>query len=92
LALAGGTTYWFGLHLSSDFDLDRIGWQLTTPGLGTNGADTYLGTFDNWINDGGQHAFYLTDTSTAVPEPSAFVMLGAGLFGLGAAQLRRKKT
>jgi PEP-CTERM motif len=92
LALTGGTAYWFGLHLSSDFDLDRIGWQLTLPGLGTYGAHSHLGTFDNWIGNGGQHAFYLTDTSTAVPEPSTFVMLGATLLGLGAARLRRKKT
>jgi hypothetical protein len=92
LALAAGTTYWFGLHLSSDFDLDRIGWQLTTPGLGANGVHSHLGTLDNWINGGGQHAFYLTDTSTAVPAPSTLVTLGAGLFGLGAARFRRKKT
>ena len=92
LALTGGTPYWFGLHLSSDFGLDRIGWQLTLPGFGTNGADSQFGTFDNWINDGGQHAFYLTDTSTAIPEPSTFVTLGAGLLGLGAARLRRRKT
>jgi hypothetical protein len=91
VALTGGTTYWFGLHLSADFDLDRIGWQLTLPGLGAYGAHSHYGTFNDWIGGGGQHAFYLTDTSTAaVPEPSTFVMLGAALLGLGAVRLRRR--
>ena len=32
--VTGGTTYWFGLHLSSNFNRDEIYWETTNVGLG----------------------------------------------------------
>jgi hypothetical protein len=90
VALVGGTDYWFALHLSSDFDSDGIFWETTSSGLGANGAQSEGGTFVNWIGNGRQHAFNLTNETTAVPEPSTLVMLGAGLSSLAALGRRRK--
>ena len=87
--LTGGTNYWFGIHLSANYDRDEIYWETTAPTAG-NGTESMGGTFNNWFNNGQEHAFYLTGTAGAVPEPATMVLFGAGLAGLGAMRRRRK--
>ncbi len=41
----------------------------------------------------GAGSWYLDDvTVSAIPEPSAFLLLGAGMFGLVVMRLRKKQT
>ena len=87
LSLSANTTYWFGLHLASDFnDRDEIYWETTGIGYGSVGFGAGGGTFDNWLNTTQQHAFQLT--GTPIPEPCTMLLVGSGL--LGVAGLRRK--
>ena len=89
--MTAGTTYWFGLHLASNFsNNDLIFWE-TASSAGAYGLTSQQspgGTFDNWISESVQLAYNLQ--GTAVPEPSTLAMAclgGAGLIGLG---LRRR--
>ena len=78
--IAANTTYWLGLHLSSNFDRDEIYWETTDKGFGTNGMSAYLGNFENWSRSSApvERAFVLNSKSSnntrEVPEPS--VILG----------------
>jgi hypothetical protein len=75
--LAGGTTYWFGLHLAQDFSTrDNIYWESMTPplGQGAYGEESAGGLFNNWFNNGQQHAFNLSNA----PEPSTAVLAAIG--------------
>jgi hypothetical protein len=87
--LAAGTTYWFGLHLSGNWDRDDIYWETTDPALG-NGTDSYGGTMDNWSNHGQEHAFNLSGVSTVPDACSTAMLLGLALTFLGVARRRCK--
>ncbi|GBL13159.1 hypothetical protein MTo_00449 [Microcystis aeruginosa NIES-1211] len=92
LDLSANTTYWLGLHLSSNFDRDEIywSWSTTTPGVGSTGQESFGGTFNNWSNNGQHHAFYLTGQK--VPEPASVLgLLAIGALGAGAALKRKLK-
>lgn len=90
LDLSANTTYWLGLHLSSNFDRDEIYWSTTTPGVGSTGQESSGGTFNNWSNNGEHHAFYLTGQK--VPEPASVLgLLAIGALGAGAALKRKLK-
>ena len=86
---AAGTTYWLGIHASSDWDRDEIYWVDTQDNGTIRGHESNGGTFDNWDNFGSEHAFYLTDgVGTAVPEPGTWAMMLVG-FGAAGLALRR---
>ncbi|MBW4486753.1 MAG: PEP-CTERM sorting domain-containing protein [Trichocoleus desertorum ATA4-8-CV12] len=90
ISLSASTKYWLGLHLSFDFDRDEIHWESTSAGFGSTGKESFQGTFDNWEDNGINHAFNLNGTSEKVPEPSSilgFLALGT----LGAGSLKRKQ-
>lgn len=89
-----GTTYWLGIHMSSDFNDDGVYW-MNAANNGTNNAlSSQGGTFDNWTNfEVGQLAFYLTDASDrAVPEPSTWALMLFGFGAMGFALRRKQRT
>lgn len=88
-ALAG-VDYWFGIHLSTDFDRDDIYWVETSANGTLTGQESDGGTFDNWSGNLQEHAFFLTGAQdpVAVPEPGAIVLIAFGL--LGVALMRRR--
>ena len=90
-ALAG-QTYYLGFHASSNFDRDDIYWVTTALNATNTGVESDQGTFDNWANNGAEHAFFLTDGMAAVPEPSAWALLILGMGTVGAAMRRRKQV
>ena len=92
LSLSAGTTYWLGLNLSSNFNYNGIYWETSGTGFSLTGEESYGGTFDNWYDNGQNHAFYLTGpTSVAVPAP--LPVLGAfSAFGFSRKLRGRIKT
>jgi len=63
--LTGGVTYYLGLLLGATPDF-IIFWETTSAGFGSTGWESLGGTFDNWSNNGLDHAFFLTKPSVAV--------------------------
>ncbi len=60
IELEAGTNYWFGLHLSNDFNVDNIFWEHTSEVIGLTAWESAGGTFDNWISQSLRFAFFLT--------------------------------
>ncbi|MDQ2986721.1 MAG: PEP-CTERM sorting domain-containing protein [Armatimonadota bacterium] len=83
-AVTGGTMYWLGLHVNSDYIRDDIYWETGAGGAAPTGMESDGGTMNNWFNNGNEHAFELY----AVPEPSTLIVLG-GLAALALARRRR---
>ena len=85
--LADGTTYWFGIHLSGNWDRDEIYWETTDPTAG-NGTESAGGTMDNWFDNGQEHAFNLSGAAGVPDAAGTALLLGLGLTLLGAAKRR----
>ncbi|MEO8811521.1 MAG: PEPxxWA-CTERM sorting domain-containing protein [Caulobacteraceae bacterium] len=88
---AAGTKYWLGIHAGapSNFTRDEIYWVATAANATETGHESLGGTFNNWSDNGIEHAFYLTGGAGGVPEPATWAMMLAG-FGLAGASLRRR--
>ncbi len=54
------------------------------------GSESDGGAFNNWDNNGQQHAFYLTGAG-GVPEPATWGLMLTG-FGLAGSALRRRRA
>lgn len=87
---AAGSTYWLGIHASTNFDRDELYWSSTGANGSATGQESFGGTLDNWNGNGQEHAFYLTDGVGAVPEPGTWAMMMLG-FGMAGAAVRRGK-
>jgi len=80
--LSAGVTYYLGLNLGSPDGM--IFWETTSAGFGSTGWESLGGTFDNWFDNGEDHAFFLTKPSVAVVggellpiDTSALLLAGA---------------
>jgi hypothetical protein len=84
---AAGTTYWLEIHNGPlSLTTDSGFYWATTSGPVTGGTDPFTGQemlligTNPWVDNGNEHAFYLSSVST-VPEPGTMALLGAGLLG-----------
>lgn len=88
LLLSAGTNYWIGMSGGDGSTYSELG----QAGLSTV-DDGYMALFDGntffGLSFGGDMAFRLEGTTSAVPEPGTFILFGAGLGGL--ALYRRKQ-
>jgi hypothetical protein len=87
---AAGTTYHLGIHAGApgNFNRDEVYWVTTAVNGTGRGVESEGGTFDNWANNGAEHAFYLT--SGGVPEPATWALMIGGM-GLAGASLRMRR-
>ncbi|MBM6577734.1 PEPxxWA-CTERM sorting domain-containing protein [Microvirga sp. SRT01] len=92
-AAAANTTYHFGIHASGagDYNRDEIYWVTTDLNRTNTGIESFGGTFDNWTDNGNEHAFFLTDgVAGVVPEPTTWAMMIGGIGMVGGAMRRRR--
>ena len=92
-AAAANTTYFFGIHANAagNFTRTDIYWDKAAGNGTPTGRESAGGTFNNWSDNGNEHAFFLGDAvGGAVPEPATWAMMLAG-FGLTGAALRRRR-
>jgi len=76
VSLVTANTYWFGLHLASDYSglSDVFRWESNISGFGSTSFESEGGTLDNWTDSGIHRAFYLE----GIPEPATIFLLGLG--------------
>jgi hypothetical protein len=90
IALQAGVMYHLALHNGpvTDFTRSEFYWETTNLNGTQTGLECDLGgaCYNNWSNNGQEHAFYLTG---GIPEPGTLVLMGTGLLG-GLASLRRR--
>lgn len=88
----GAGTYWLGLHNGPLTTTNRADfyWQNTASNGSLTGREDAAPFGDNgWSNNGEQHAFQLSATTT-VPEPSTYALMGSGLAALLLVRRRRR--
>jgi hypothetical protein len=81
------TEYWFGIHLSTNFDRDEIYWVRSPNGSGVGAEDD--GGVGVWRDGFVQKAFTLRGDVGVVPVPAAGVLLLSAMGGLFALRRRR---
>jgi hypothetical protein len=88
----GGQTYHLGIHTGAvgNNNRDDIYWVTTALNSTNTGRESYDSMYNNWSDNGQEHAFYLTD-GAAVPEPAEWALLLMGFAGLGAALRVRRR-
>jgi hypothetical protein len=79
----GGTTYYLALHNGpvTSTTNQNVLWETTANTDAVTGRFFTLNGGTTWQDTGEEHAFQLLGDS-AVPEPSAMLLLGGGLAGL----------
>jgi hypothetical protein len=70
-----GTTYWFGMHLKSDYVRYNTRWAVSSE---TGNHFYQSGGAGGWFSGGDELAFELTYVS--IPEPSSMLLVGCGTF------------
>jgi hypothetical protein len=86
---AAGTTYHLGIHSSNAFDRLENYWATTNGNGTTTGIESDGGTFNNWSDNGQEHAFTLNG---GVPEPAMWAMMLVGFGAVGLTLRGGKKT
>jgi hypothetical protein len=84
--------YFLGLNWFSRYEPNYVYWETTSTDFGSPSHSSYLGTFDNWSNNGKKYqlAFKLKGDTQPVPEP--ITILGTlAAAGIGAALRRKSK-
>jgi len=89
----GAGTYWLGLHnglLTETTRLDYY-WETTGSNATLTGQEDHT-PFDTggWLGNEQEHAFQLYGGGGGIPEPSTWLLLGAGLISLAALARRRR--
>lgn len=90
-----GGTYWLALHIEP-VSGNSFYWER---GVDNDGIeDVYVQSSNGTLNDFSASnpssyglRYQLTGAETVVPEPISMVLLGTGLFGVGASRLRRRR-
>jgi PEP-CTERM motif len=95
VALQGGVQYHLALHNGPITDTTRseFYWETTNPNSTPTGLECDLTTgacYNNWSNNGNEHAFNLTG-GTSTPEPGTLALFGTSVVGI-AGMLRRKSN
>lgn len=80
--LAGGHTYWFGLHFANDFSRHDIYWADAVSSQLSAGMESYQGVMNNWANVSNMDRSF-----SMVPTPGAVSLAAAGALVL----IRRKR-
>lgn len=91
---AAGITYWLGIHAGdpTNFNRDDVYWVSSTGNGSANGEESFGGTFNNWSDNGREHAFFLVNGVAAVPEPATWLLMLAGFGMIGFVARRRQNV
>ena len=75
--------------MPGNFNRDEFHWVTTGLNATLTGRDNLGGTFDEWVNNVQERAFYLVGRGV-IPQPGTRAMLIAGFGVFGAAARRRR--
>lgn len=88
----GAGTYWLTIHDGSDTDatFQDYYWAWSDPNTTLTAVEFVIGGAGTWdlLTSDSEHAFQILGNDTAVPEPTAGLLLGVGLVTVAAARKR----